>query len=98
MKILLICFSGMSTGILSLKMRQAAKSIGVELEVKAAALTELEANLDRMEAVLVGPQLKYAMPEIEAFVQGRIPVILISPVDYGVMNGEKILKDLLAAI
>ena len=95
MRILLICFSGMSTGILSLKMRQAAKAMGIELEVKAAALTELEANLSHMEAVLVGPQLKYAMPEIEACVQGRIPVMLISPVDYGVMDGEKILKKLL---
>ncbi len=98
MNILLICFSGMSTGILSIRMRQAARSMGIELTVKAAPLSELEANLDDKDAVLVGPQLKFAMPEVEACVQGRVPVMLISSVDYGVMNGEKILRDLLMGL
>lgn len=95
MKVLLICFSGMSTGIMSIRMKQAAKAQGIDLDVKAVPLTELEANLSSVEAVLVGPQLKFVMPEIEDRVQGKVPVMYINSVDYGVMNGEKVLKDLL---
>jgi len=101
MNILLVCFSGMSTGIMSIRMKEAAKKSGLEINVKAVPVSEAENHLEFADAVLIGPQLKYALSDITQTIADagkKIPVVCISPKDYGIMNGEKVLKDLLEFI
>ena len=43
--ILLVCNAGMSTSMLVKKMQDAAKTMGVEVEISAKSLTEAKKNL-----------------------------------------------------
>lgn len=92
MKLILACFAGMSTSIMMNKMKSAAEEKGIDLEISAVPLSELEDNLDGVEAVLIGPQIKYALPDVEKITEGKLPIMAIETVDYGMMNGEKVLN------
>ncbi|SKC56954.1 PTS sugar transporter subunit IIB [Maledivibacter halophilus] len=98
MKAVLVCFAGMSTSIMMNKMKKAAAKKDVDLDIKAIPLSELEENLEGVEVVLLGPQIRYAYPEVEKLTEGKIPAVVISSVDYGMMNGEKVLNEAIKAI
>lgn len=98
MKAVLVCFAGMSTSIMMNKMKKAAAKKDVDLDIKAIPLSELEENLEGVEVVLLGPQIRYAYPEVEKLTKGKIPAVVISSVDYGMMNGEKVLNEAIKAI
>ena len=44
------------------------------------------------DIILLGPQVKYLFDETKKRFDERIPVMLISQEDYGMMDGEKVLK------
>ena len=41
---------------------------------------------------MLGPQVRHCLNQIKNIVDGRIPVEIIDMRDYGMMNGEKVLK------
>lgn len=91
--ILLVCSAGMSTSLLVAKMEKAAEEQGIEVKVKAVAETDLQGNLDGVQAVLLGPQVRYMLTKVKAVAEPKgIPVDVISSVDYGMMKGESVLK------
>lgn len=97
--ILLVCSGGMSTSLLVTKMEKAAEEQGIEVKVKAVAETDLQRNLDGVQAVLLGPQVRYMLTKIKAATEPRgIPVDVISSVDYGMMKGESVLKHAISMI
>lgn len=94
-KIMLVCNAGMSTGILAKRIQEAS---GGTMEVHAYGEAEFIDHIDGVELILVGPQIRYQIPTIEA--QVSIPVKAIAPQHYGMMDGkgvceeiEKILKN-----
>ena len=54
---------------------------------------------DRPDCILLGPQVKYMYEEtVEQFGSQGIPIAVIDQGDYGMMNGEKVLKSAIRLI
>ncbi len=91
-KILLCCAAGMSTSLLVSKMQNEAKNTGMESKIWAIPVEELSNNLNGVDIVLLGPQIKYKLNEVKAVCEKlNIPVDVINMIDYGTMNGKKVL-------
>ncbi|TCD46320.1 PTS sugar transporter subunit IIB [Streptococcus sp. X16XC17] len=92
--IMLICAAGMSTSLLVTKMEQAAKARGLEADIFAVSAMEADEVFAQKESdvLLLGPQVRFMLSEFqEKLVAKGIPVEVIPMVDYGMMNGEKVL-------
>lgn len=92
-KILLLCSAGMSTSIIVRKMREAAASKGIEVEIDAVGLDKFYENLDKWDVFLLGPQVRFKKEDFSnkaAEVGKRVEII--NQLDYGMMKGEKILE------
>ncbi|HHQ0859983.1 TPA: PTS sugar transporter subunit IIB [Listeria innocua] len=98
MKIMLVCFGGLSTSILVKKMEEAIaasekfKNKGITIE--AWGKDEYSDHLDNVSIVLLGPQLSMAYEQvIEATTERglKVPVEVIDKEDYGNMNAVLIL-------
>ncbi|EAC9872713.1 PTS sugar transporter subunit IIB [Listeria monocytogenes] len=98
MKIMLVCFGGLSTSILVKKMEEAIaasekfKDKGITIE--AWGKDEFSNHLDNVSIVLLGPQLSMAYEQvIEATKEHglNVPVEVIDKEDYGNMNAVPIL-------
>ena len=92
-KILLVCAAGMSTSLLVNKMKESAIEQGIEIDIEA-----LPVSVDSVDIVLLGPQVRFQKPQVDALVAGRIPVEVIDMRLYGTMNGKAILESALAKI
>lgn len=88
----LFCASGMSTSVLVNKMKDAAKAKGVETEIAAFPESQMDKHLDSMDVALLGPQVGYRLANAKALCDPKgVPVEVIPMVDYGMMNGAKVL-------
>lgn len=94
-KILLVCEAGMSTSILVNKMREYAKEKSVDIDIKALSIGECEGIINEVDIVLLSPQVRFQMPQVNALVNGRVPVKAIDIILYGTMDGKVILDQVL---
>lgn len=92
-KVMLVCNAGMSTGIMAKKIEEASAGT---LEVTAYGEAEFEDHLEGVEMILVGPQIRYLVPNIQAKVS--CPVDSIAPQHYGVMNGKAVYQQIIDRI
>ncbi|PRR79324.1 PTS sugar transporter subunit IIB [Clostridium vincentii] len=93
MKIRLFCAAGMSTSILVDKMKIAAKEKNIEVDIEAFPESQLAKCLENVDVALLGPQVGYKLPKVKVICQAKgIPVEVIPMVDYGMMNGAKVLE------
>ena len=91
-KIRLFCAAGMSTSLLVEKMEIAAKKRNLEVDIEAYPEAQIAKLLDNVDVALLGPQVAYKLPKIKVICDGKgVPVAVIPMVDYGLMNGEKVL-------
>ena len=98
-KILLCCAAGMSTSLLVNKMKAAAELKGIEAEIWAEPLENVNAEITKADVVLLGPQVKYALEDLKPMcVEKGVPIEVINMVDYGMMNGTKVLEQALTLI
>ena len=92
-KILLCCAAGMSTSLLINKMKAEAEKRGLEVEIRAEPLEKAKGEFAKADVVLLGPQIKFALPEIKKLTdQAGNKIGVIDMMDYGMMNGEKVLN------
>lgn len=97
--ILLVCSAGMSTSLLVTKMQKAAEEQGIKVNIRAIAEADLKNNLENLDALLLGPQVRYMLPKVKALMGTKgIPVDVINSVDYGTMNGVKVLNHVISMI
>jgi PTS system cellobiose-specific IIB component len=95
----LLCSLGMSTSMLVDNMADVAKAKGIEIDILALGFNSAERRLETTDVLLLGPQIKFQLPKFREKYAGKIPVIdTIDLRDYGLVNGEKILNDNLAAL
>lgn len=92
MKIVLACAGGMSTGMLVKKMKEYANSQGIEADISACGLSELEERASGSDIILLGPQVGYQLEDVKKEYPD-IPVLVIEMMDYGMMNGKKVFKN-----
>ncbi|MFD1064872.1 PTS sugar transporter subunit IIB [Oceanobacillus locisalsi] len=93
-KIILACAGGFSTSMLVEKMKAAAAAKGLEVSVDACAESKVNDYLPA-DIVMLGPQMGHKEKEIKEVVGLDIPVMTIDMMDYGMMEGEKVLNQAL---
>lgn len=95
-KIYLFCSAGMSTSMLAANMQEVANTHSLPVEVLAFPIGKMEDTILEFhpDCLLLGPQVKFAYQDTEAKFGGEhgLPVGVIDVSDYGMMNGEKVLK------
>lgn len=95
-KITLVCAAGMSTSLLVSKMKAAAKKMNIDVEIRATAESNFPEFEKDTDIVLLGPQVGYTLKRMkETYEPKGIKVAVINSLDYGVMNGAKVLKEAL---
>ena len=87
---MLACAGGFSTSMLVTQMKKAAKKENIDAEINAVAESALN-NYDDLDIILLGPQVGHIKPELEK--EFSIPIRVIDQMDYGMMNGTKVLND-----
>jgi cellobiose PTS system EIIB component len=98
-RITLVCGAGMSTSLLVVKMNDAAKKLGVEAKIIAVAEAELRHHIEDTDVLLLGPQVRFLLNKYKtAYEPKGIKVDVINSIDYGLMNGEKVLNHALTLL
>ena len=70
---------------------EAAQADGVEVSIEAKSLADAKKEIQEANIVLLGPQIRYELENVKKLA-GSVPVEAIDMRDYGMMNGEKVLK------
>lgn len=97
MKILLVCSAGMSTSMLVNKMRKSAEDRNIAAQIDAVPESELKNNLEGLDVILIGPQVRYLEKKIrEQAEPNGIKVDVINQIAYGMMQGDKVLNQAIA--
>ncbi|MCH4177581.1 MAG: PTS sugar transporter subunit IIB [Streptococcaceae bacterium] len=101
--IMLVCSAGMSTSLLVTKMEKAAIEKNIEANIFAVSASEADIKLEDAEhpvdVLLLGPQVRFMENQFKEKVASKnIPVAVINMSDYGMMNGENVLKTALELI
>lgn len=92
MKLLLVCAAGMSTSLLVEAMKRTAAARALSVEILALPVYEAEEQVATAQVILLGPQVRYKLAEFKAAAAPLgIPVEVIDPVAYGMMDGAKVL-------
>jgi cellobiose PTS system EIIB component len=93
LQITLICAGGMSTSMLVTRMRQAAKEKNIEVEIRATAESKFKKEFsDKTDILLLGPQVGFLINDMKKQYEPKgMKVDVIDSIDYGMMNGEKVL-------
>lgn len=91
-KIMLMCSGGMSTSLLVTKMKKVATATGYDAEIAAYGCSDAESVVaqHQPDVLLLGPQVRYLYNELSTKLD--LPVGVINTMDYGMMDGEKVLK------
>ncbi len=90
----LFCDAGMSTSLMASRMQKVADANQLPIEVKAFADSRMADIVSEYnpEAILLGPQVKHLYEKVqEKYGQDHV-VMVIDSVDYGNMDGERVLK------
>lgn len=99
--IMLVCSAGMSTSLLVTKMQKAADAAGLETDIFAVSASDADSHLASKEVnvLLLGPQVRFMKGQFEEKLAPMgIPSAVIDMKDYGMMNGENVLKQALTLI
>jgi len=95
--ITLICAGGFSTSMLMNKMKEAAIKKGVEVDIRAMAESNFQKFDGQTDVLLLGPQVGHLLDQYNSRSED-IKVAVIDMMDYGMMNGEKVLSDALSLL
>lgn len=97
--VLLVCSSGASSGFMASNINKAAKKRKVAVKVKARSQNEVDSYIDDIQLIMVGPHLKYAVPELEEKAEGKdVKVALMKKSYYALLDGDKALDHILALL
>jgi len=94
-RVYLFCTHGMSTSLLASKMQKVADAHNLPIEVKAFSDTQIVEIYEQLhpDVIMLGPQVKHKYQTVKDTYEPKgTPVELINMQDYGVVDGEKVLK------
>ena len=99
LEVLLVCGSGASSGFMAVNMKKVAAEHDLDISITARSEAEVESYIDSIDALMIGPHLKYLADELKAkYADKPVQVILMDPAYYSTLNGEKALKHLIKTI
>ncbi|HIX81425.1 MULTISPECIES: PTS sugar transporter subunit IIB [unclassified Thomasclavelia] len=90
-RILLACAGGMSTSLLMNKMKAEADKRGIEVSIDAGPEKGIEDRMGSFDVLLLGPQVRYVLKNVEQICTGKVPFDVVDMRDYGTMNGANVL-------
>lgn len=97
LNILLVCANGASTSILASRMRKSTSS-DEHYIIEAKSVSELENVIGKYDCILVAPQIRYMLKEIEDIaLDYDVKVICIDPNDFASANGKAVIECVRAA-
>lgn len=88
--ILLACSGGYSTSMLVERMKKVAVEKNVDVLIDATAESNIDMFIDSIDVILLGPQMAHAESDLRK--KYELPIATIDMMDYGMMNGEKVLN------
>ena len=94
-KILLACSGGFSTSMLVHRMKEAAVAKNLNIEILAVGEDNIFEQLDS-DVLLLAPQIAHKLEDLSSDL--NMPVFTIDMMDYGMMNGEKVLAEVLEKV
>jgi len=98
-KIALVCEHGASTGICVRKMVEAASKLGIESDIAAYSAGKLSTIINDLDCILLAPQLAFRLDHFKkTYPEHVAKMSVVNPMDFGMMDGEKILKEAVAMI
>ena len=91
-KILFVCSGGMSSAIIVSAFEKAAKESGLDVEVNAVGIGEVEDEVKKgYELLLVAPQVRHKFELFKGYAdEVNIPSALIEPMSYTPLGGARI--------
>ena len=92
MKILLICYSGMSSSVLVSNMQEAAKEMEIDATVEALGSGESNQTTLDYDVILLAPQVRYQKENFVKASGGNTPIEVIDMNAYGTLNGKKAIQ------
>lgn len=95
--VLLICSQGASTSIMCDRIKQEAAKNNKEMDIKAVALAIAPDYISKADIILLGPQIRYMKKKVQQQA-GDTPVLDIEMQTYGMMNGEKVYKQIMEVL
>lgn len=98
MKIMLTCMTGVSSANFAKRLEEAAQNLNMDYKVESTSVADLKNNLAGVDAILVGPQIKFKLNEIKDVVRGRCPIVEIDTLDFNVLKCNKILEEVKKAL
>ncbi|WP_281165163.1 PTS sugar transporter subunit IIB [Liquorilactobacillus sicerae] len=93
--IMLCCTAGMSTSMMVSRMQKVAEQSGLDYKIFAKPTAEAGDILhnEKIDCILLGPQVKYLKAEFEKKYQSfNVPIAIIDMAAYGMMDGKKVLE------
>lgn len=100
-KAILVCMAGMSTNVMRGKIEEAAKGTDISLDIKAVGMDSIRDNLEGLDVVLLGPQIRYAEKSISDDLAKSSPstkLIVIDSKDFGMMRGDEVFRKMCALL
>jgi len=95
-KVVLFCNGGASTGILVKNIQEAARIRNVSLEINAFPDSKIGDVVHNVDVILFGPQIGFKKTRYQnKYIEKADVMEVIDPVVYGLMNGEKVLDQIL---
>jgi PTS system cellobiose-specific IIB component len=77
-------------------MKKAAEARGEAIDIRATVVANFPEFEDKTDILLLAPQVGYLAKKMKEKYEPRgIKVAVINSVDYGMMNGEQVLKNVL---
>ena len=102
LKVLLVCAIGMSSSLLVSKITEEAEAAGVKIDMLAIETPEVarwDFETNYMDIVLVAPQVRFKRKSIAKACEPYGTVVeIIDTVSYGMVDGEKIFQQIVAAL
>ena len=96
LSIMLACAGGFSTSMLVERMKDAAKERGMEVNIDATAEGKVDKLIQNVDILLLGPQVGYMEESFKKkYSSHSVAIATIPSMDYGMMNGKKVLADAL---
>ena len=94
-KIVVFCAGGMSSSLLINRMRDTAAELKLDCEINAYGTSSAGRCGTDADVILLAPQVRLSNAEIMQKCPG-VPVQVIEMMDYGTMNGKKVVSDAIA--
>ena len=95
-RILLACAGGFSTSMLVERMKEAAQKESEDIMIEATAEGRVDKVVNQVDVIMLGPQVGHLEKKFqEKYADKPVKITTIPSMDYGMMNGEKVLQQAL---